>query len=71
MSLFTDMLEDHGFDPDDLERGEISQFCKDPVFRMIARWCLEKRVEDDDDSRFDRDELGIDPEEDCSAPTDL
>lgn len=66
VSLFTDLLEDAGFDPDDLEEYEISQFCEDPVFRMVARWCLEKRAghRDKDPSRFDRDEMGIDPEED-------
>lgn len=67
VSLFTEFLEDNGFDPDDLETGEISQFCKDPVFRMVARWCLEKRLPEKDDSHFDNDELGIDPEEECDA----
>lgn len=38
--------------------------CDDPVFRAYCHACEFLEDDDDDDGAFDRDELGIDPEED-------
>lgn len=67
MSLFSDFLEENGVDLEPLEPEEIRFLCQDPIFRVVARWCLERhkaRPVARDDSIFDADELGLDPEDD-------
>jgi len=74
VSLFTEFLQIELGVPDleDIEPEDIKQLCGDPVFRALARYCLGKETDDrptmaPDDSAFDRDELGLDPEEDVDA----
>lgn len=83
VSLFTDFLEfDVGIpDLEEIEPEEIRALCEDPIFRKVAEYCLASRNRPcsdrrpsmaADDSAFDRDELGIDPEEDApDAATDV
>ena len=67
VSLFTEFLEDF-FQIDDvrdIEPAEIKQLCEDPIFQRVCDYCYRSRHRvDHDDSAFDRDELGLDPETD-------
>ena len=77
VSLFTEFLEnDLGFiDVTDIEPEEIRILCEDEVFRRVADYCYKSRhlrTGSPDDGSFDRDELGVDPEEDYEdATTDV
>lgn len=69
----------------DIEPEEIRILCEDPVFRKIAEYCLRTRgteapIDATDpcspnknrnsgNVRYDRDELGIDPEDDDECPS--
>ena len=71
MSLFTEVVEGV-LDLEDLEPWEITELCNDPIFRMICSYCArtgrteEPEHEEPCHGGFDRDELGIDPEEDVA-----
>lgn len=68
VSLFSDYLESElGIDLEEIEPEEIRILCEDPVFRELASYCLGKTREEEkalNDAQFDRDELGVDPEQD-------
>ena len=75
MSRFSELLEEEGLDPTDLEPDELRFLCRDPVFRYVAKWCLERHEASLEqleqlEQGYDPDELGIDPEDDAERFTD-
>lgn len=69
MYTYTEYLEEQGITLEDLEPWEVKQLCQDVAFRALCDWCTRARRgelpgELLEEGRFDRDELGIDPEED-------
>lgn len=49
----------------ELEPRELAALCRNPVFRALCTYCKAGDLARyaDDESRFDADEMGIDPEE--------
>lgn len=52
--------------PDELAPDELKAVCDNTAFRALVAYCQGKRQwwPLGDDDRFDRDELGVDPEDD-------
>jgi hypothetical protein len=63
VSLFSELLEQAGLDPQDLEPDEIRALCDDQVFRMVCDYCARSRGwTPPPRATFDADEMGLDPE---------
>lgn len=50
--------------PDDLTPEELKAVCNNPAFRALCAFCQGRRQHWPRGGGFDRDELGISPEED-------